>query len=309
MKLAEVSAACRVHFTWLGTRKTLTADQKEKAAAPFSADGDQISASKRLLNTKHERWRAVSGIRAEARAWWVNNTLPFPEKGIRLIRRDRLDEFAGKMAALAAELEGQVRALDAHYDELRTEAKEKLGTLFNPLDYPGTLEGCFKIEWDLPSVEPPDYLAQLNPALFEQEKARMIARFEEAGRLAEQGFAEELAKLTSHIAERLTDGPEGRKVFRDSAIENLNDFFDRFKALSVTSDGALDKLVEDAKKLVAGVDAKDVRKDESLRTELAKSMAAIAEKIDTQIVVAPKRRIAGIQGLFDGQEGEVRDAG
>jgi len=47
------------------------------------------------------------------------------------------------------------------------------GTLYNPSDYPSSLAGLFGIEFDFPSVEPPSYLQQLNPALFEQECQRL----------------------------------------------------------------------------------------------------------------------------------------
>ena len=91
--------------------------------------------------------------------------------------------------------------------------------------------------WDFPSVEPPDYLRQLSPALYEQERARVAARFDEAVRLAEEAFTAELAKLVSHLTERLTGQDDGKpKVFRDSAVENLNEFFSRFRTLSVHSD-------------------------------------------------------------------------
>jgi hypothetical protein len=50
---------------------------------------------------------------------------------------------------------------------------------------------------------------ELSPALYEQERQREAARFEEAVQLAEQAFLSELAKLVSHLTERLTDDGTG----------------------------------------------------------------------------------------------------
>jgi len=50
-------------------------------------------------------------------------------------------------------------------------------------------------------VEPPDYLQQLNPELYQQECQRVQQRFDEAVRLAEEAFTAELAKLVSHLTE------------------------------------------------------------------------------------------------------------
>jgi hypothetical protein len=58
--------------------------------------------------------------------------------------------------------------------------------------------------WDFPSVEPPPYLQRLSPELYRQECERARARFDEAIRLAEAAFTEELARLVEHLTERLT---------------------------------------------------------------------------------------------------------
>ena len=72
----------------------------------------------------------------------------------------------------------------------------------------------------------------------------MAARFDEAVRLAEQAFTAEFAQLVGHLAERLAAGPGGeRKVFRDSAVENLRAFFERFTSLNVRSSAELERLV------------------------------------------------------------------
>jgi hypothetical protein len=96
-----------------------------------------------------------------------------------------------------------VAELDRRYDELRQAARRRLGDLFDAADYPVSLIGLFAIEHDYPSVEPPDYLRQLSPELYEQECRRVQARFDEAVQLAEQAFLEELSKLVSHLGERL----------------------------------------------------------------------------------------------------------
>jgi hypothetical protein len=73
------------------------------------------------------------------------------------------------------------------------------------------------------------------------------SRFDEAVRLAEEAFTAELAKLVSHLTERLSGTDDGRqKVFRDSAVENLTEFFQRFHDLNVRSSEQLDQLVSQA---------------------------------------------------------------
>ncbi|MGA2496812.1 MAG: hypothetical protein ABSH20_03680, partial [Tepidisphaeraceae bacterium] len=229
-RLRTSFAAARVSFTWFGTRKSLNADQKEQAAESFGAEGAFLSAGKKLIDTRHEQFRAVTAIRTRIQNYWRGLSLPYPEPGMRLIRQEDVEPFSRQMAEHKAELVTAVDELDRHFTELKEAARQRLGSLFNPGDYPESLSGLFDVACDFPSVEPPEYLLRLNSQLYEAERQRIAARFDEAVRLAEQAFTSELAGLVSHIVERLSVGEDGtRKIFRDSAIANLSEFFQRFR--------------------------------------------------------------------------------
>ena len=74
--------------------------------------------------------------------------------------------------------------------------------------------------------------------------------------LAEQAFATELQRLTAHLAERLTGLHDGQpKVFRDSAVENLREFFERLGRLNIRSSPELDAHVEQAELTINGIEA------------------------------------------------------
>src|SRR4051794_12214704 len=90
-------AAVRVSFTWLGTRKTLTPGQRAEAAQPFDAEGQYLSAGKKLLDTGHSAFKAVTSIRGKIASTWKSMSLPFPEPGVRLVRRDQVEEFVSLM--------------------------------------------------------------------------------------------------------------------------------------------------------------------------------------------------------------------
>ena len=119
-------AACRVQFTWFGTKKSLTAEQKAQAAEPFDAEGQFLSAGKKLLDTKHNNFRAVTAIRGKITDHWRELTLPFPEPGVRLIKHDQIEAFDQSMADFKAELDDAVRTLDQHFDELVAQAQQTL---------------------------------------------------------------------------------------------------------------------------------------------------------------------------------------
>jgi hypothetical protein len=286
-------AAVRVSFTWLGTRKSLTPDQRAEAAQPFDAHGEYVSAGKKLLDTRHPAFKVVTSIKTKIASVWKSMSLPFPEPGVRLIRRDKIEEFVGLMEEYRNQLAEAVANLDDHYGELKSAASERLGRLFNSGDYPVTLVGLFDVGWDFPSVEPPDYLRDLNPDLYEAERARVAARFDEAVQLAEQAFLDEFSKLVGHLSERVGGtGDDGKpKVFRDSAIGNLGEFFERFRSLNIRSNDQLDALVAQAQRAVQGVGAQDLRASGDLRHRVASELSRVQSALDGLMIDRPRRKI------------------
>jgi hypothetical protein len=291
-RLQTTMAAARVSFTWLGVRKTLSADQRAQAAEPFGAEGQFLSAAKKLLDTAHPAFRAVTAIRNRIVSYWRGASLPYPEPGLRLIRRDRIESFNGEMARFREELAGAVAELDRQFEPLKDAARIRLGRLYNPADYPAGLGDLFAVQWDFPSVSPPDYLLELNPQVYEQERARITARFQEAVTLAESAFTLEFGKLVSHLVERLSGSADGQsKVFRDSALTGLGEFFSRFRELNVGSSPKLEELVALAQRAVRSVQPQELRDNDGLRQHIAGKLSAVQGQLDQLMVDRPRRRI------------------
>lgn len=291
-ELQKQTAAVRLTHAKFGVRKSLSKQQIQQAAASFHAEADQLNATKKLLDTRDEHYRAATQVISRARNYWRMITVPYPIPGIRLIRKDLIPEFDSALVGFRGELQDAAKQLEDKYAELRNEAQERLGELFDTNDYPSTLQDRFSLGWDYPSVDPPDYLRQLNPKLYEEQQQRVAERFEEAVRMAEDAFTSELQKLVSHLVDRLSGEEDGKpKVFRDSAISNLSEFIDRFRSMSIGSNEELSRLVDEAERIVGGVDAGDLRKDANLKKGIAAGMAKVAELLDGMVVNQPGRAI------------------
>lgn len=291
-RMRNSMAAVRVSLSGLGTHKTLTPEQKSEAADPFDASGQFLAASKKLLDTKHPAFRAVTGVRGRIIQYWKGMTLPYPEPGVRLIRLDQIDAFNHRLSELRDELDEAVEQLDRHYAEMQAAARTRLGRLFNAQDYPPSLRNLFTVDWDYPSVEPPSYLQQINPELYDQECRRVAARFDEALQLTEQAFCVELSQLIVHLNERLSGATDGKpKVFRDSAVTNLLEFFTRFRNLNVRSNEQLDELVSQTQQIIQGLEPQTLRENRILRQTVAGELADLRTSLDTLLVDRPRRNI------------------
>ena len=230
-------------------------------------------------------------------------SLPYPEPAIRLIRRDDIERLDSELTALRGELTNAVEQLDRRYAELRTAAQQRLGRRFNLSDDPTSLSGLFAVEWDFPSIEPPDYLRQLNPELYEQECRRVSARFDEALQLAEQAFLAELSQLVTHLTDRLSGTEDGKpKVFRNTVVSNLNEFFERFRRMNVRSNDQLDQLVSQVEDLVQGVQPKSLRENRVLRQSIAAELSQLQPAFDGLLVDRPRRNLLRQAGAIPVQE-------
>jgi hypothetical protein len=291
-RLRESFSAMRISFCWLGTRKSLSTDQRQQAASQFGAEEKYISAGKKLLDTSHPAMKAVNQLKRQMTEYWKENSLPYPEPGIRLVRRADLEKLSDRMDEFRHQLELSVRELERSYSEIKEQARERLGDLFAESDYPASLEGLFEVTWDFPNVDPPEYLRRLQPEIYERECERIRGRFDEAVQLAEQAFVDELSELVSHLSERLSGSDDGKpKIFRDSAIDNLQEFFTRFQRLNVSSNQDLDALVARAQSVMTDVRPQRLRRDDSLRQQVATQLSSVQSVLDGLMVDRPRRRL------------------
>ncbi len=291
-RLRSETTAVRLRIRWPGVRKTLSEDQRQQAASTFDADTKSVSASKKLLDTSHPAFRAATAVKTQAVDYWKRSTLPYIEPGMRLIRREDVSAFDVHMTSARAELAEAVEELDRHYAELVDQARERLGNLFDAGDYAPNLSDLFGVEWDYPSCEPPSYLRSLSPQLYEAECQRMQSRFNDAVQMAEQAFADELSQLVSHLAERLSGEDDGSpKVFRDSAVTNLTEFFERFQRLNIRSDEQLDQLVEEARGVIGGFGPQELRDQPAFRQHVANELTRVEASLEGWMVNRPRRNI------------------
>jgi hypothetical protein len=284
--------AVSISFTWFGVTKMLSDAQKDRAAGVFDADKELLSAQKKLIDTKNPLYRACTKIKSQATRYWQDHTMPYPQSGIRLIKREDVTAFDAQMEEYGRQLDTAVANLATHYSSLKDAAREKLGDLFDAADYPATLEGQFALKWTYPSVEPPNYLMSFNPTLYRQEQERIQKQFEQAIEMAEEAFCAELNGLVEHLVEILHDNPDGtKKTFKSSTVENFQKFYDEFRRFNVRENSQLERLVMQARDVVSGVDVEELRKDTNLRTSVSQQMQAVRQQLSSLVSDAPRRRV------------------
>ena len=71
---------------WVSAKRS-PPNRKPRPPNRSALEGQFLSAGKKLLDTRHPAFKAVTGVRSRLLAYWKGMTLPYPEPGIRLIRQ------------------------------------------------------------------------------------------------------------------------------------------------------------------------------------------------------------------------------
>ncbi len=291
-KLREDTQAIRFSRSRFGVRRSFSKEQKDRAAREFGADPNMTFGGNKLLNDRHPKWKAVSSVLNRAWKYWEAVTIDYPVSGVRLANRNQVERFEGQMRKYQDELDAAVTELEEAYSEMKDNARAKLGDLYDPSEYPASLRPYFGFDWEYPSVEPPNHLKAISPELYEQQSAKVAAQFQEALACAEEAFTGELSGLLDHLVERLSPGEDGkRKIFRNTSVENLQDFFNKFQNLSVGSNRELTEFVNRANEVVGSLDAKALRDDGDLRESVRNRLSEVKDSLDSSLVDASRRAI------------------
>jgi len=292
-QLREETLGCKITIHRFGTSRQLPTEQVRQAAETFHASAGMMSASKKLLDRRDPRVKRVAAVLSQASQFWYASTIDFPVNGIRLINKKRIGTFNSRIQEMQETLAEACADLQAAWDEIKANARNTLGDLYNELDYPPNIASMFSIEVDYPSVEPPNHLKELNPELYEAQQQKIAARFQEALAEAEEALTTSLADMVNHLVEKLSPEDDGKKkVLYESSVGNLMAFFDDFESVNIRSNEQLNHVVAQAKSILSGVDVKEIRKDGSLRQKLLDTLAPVKESLDGMVATKPSRAIS-----------------
>lgn len=314
-QLTEKAVTLLVSFDSLGvqrkvrTRKVTAetahddAETVVQGAVATDAEVKVVRASKRILECK--QLRAIRKLFSRTKRFMKEKALPGPfKRGFYLIPHELLAVVCERLEASKGELVSLVDEFIQAYPVEVEAAREALKSLFQAGDYPeeGELRDAFKIDWQIVSLDVPERVNHIAASLFEAERTKLETRFRVAADEIGIALRVALKAHVDHLVERLTESPDGKqKVLRGPSLAKFQQFLDDFAARNITSDEELNVLATQAKELLAGVEAKDLRESKDLREVVTKGFANVQVSLDDYLVNKPKRDITF--GFDDEEEG------
>lgn len=256
------------------------------------ADKKRLSISKRLIDSPE--YDAVCRHQWELKQWCMARCMPsFFKDGIYLVALTEVQTFEEKLAHELRHMQNVlVPAFLEAYETRIEESRNILREMFNEADYPSVseLRQKFDIQWNWIQFTIPENLPE---GIREAEIEKLQRKFQEAQEEIVTALRTSFGELVKHAVDRLSPKPDGKQpIFRDSLIENFNEFFQTFKSRNLMEDEELKAVVEQAQKLLANVDGKALRDTTSIRNTIASNFVAIQKQVDKLIVDRPNRRFS-----------------
>ena len=278
-----------VHVSCLGTTKKVSSDMAEIEGT----DPSMLRLSKAILDSP--QLAKIISLRGEMARRIEKHALPCAmfKSGVKLIGTGSIEavqtiinEYAYEPGSEDPELivldengielpKGRIpqvidEFVDA-YPKLVDAARERLGELFDPADYPpvGRVREAFGVNYRYFTFDTPQTLKSVSQSLFAAERRKAERSWNAAEQEIRNALRAGFLQLVEQLKDRLTPDSDGkRKRLHESTVENFKEFMSAFDGRNVTDDAELGGLVAKAKALVDGIGIDSLRESEDLRSQI-----------------------------------------
>lgn len=251
-------------------------DKKASAEVEKSHGAKDAGRFNKMLIGK-EALETINKIATSARDYHYKMTLPWGDNGDRLLPASVFMDYRDAVSGFKGDFGSAVTKFVRDYPDYRDQARKRLGTMYDALDYPPVEEvgKRFRIETHVtPIPTEHDFRVQLNESYVKEIQRDLRASMEARQTEAIKDCWVRLREKVERIHERLSDED---KVFRDSLIDNTRDLVNLLPRLNIMNDPDLDAMASEVGQML--VDPGRLRNDKGLRNETADKAAEILKRL------------------------------
>jgi hypothetical protein len=198
----------------------------------------------------------------------IKNTLPWDDKGTRLLPSARYFHYRNEFKELEQEFEKARTHFVSIWPSLVLRAKQEQNGLFMPDKYPDVSELAGKFSVKLKLDPMPAMTDDFRATLTDTDREEIESRLKERYEAATQDIWKRLSNVVSKMASTLDD-PE--KTFRNTLVGNVEDLIEMIPDMNFTSDPDLEKMRVAVKEKLCKHKPAELRDDQQKRAEVAKS--------------------------------------
>ena len=258
------------------TKKSQTG--KNEVVKATGCDNDAVNVTKKLF-AKNPRWDAVKTANNAVRAYINSITTYWGEKGVRLLRVERIDEFTKALDSLKMNWEIAKDNFVLYYDDIIRDSLSKLAGIGNRSDYKHgkKLANAFKCGFKIEMLPDNSFSGiYLDSDILKRMETEAADAEKLAIESAVTNIVARVYKAVHHVFDKLSDP---KAIFHKTSLEKLDvlrellaDFTELSPEFQVLSD-ELGKL--------CGHDAKELRTNEAYRKQVVEDAESIVKKMES----------------------------
>jgi hypothetical protein len=264
--------------------KSWTARKHDKAVsievdvAHSAVDGGRYN--KMLINKA--ALDPIAKLTGRIRDYHYTMTLPWGDNGDRLLPAKMYLEYAAALRSFRTSNDTLVAEFVSKYPGLVTDARTRLGTMYDANDYPAVsdIKDRFGINVSfMPVPDAKDFRVDVGAEALEEIKASINKAVDERQASAINECWRRLYDVVFKLHAMML---KGKPVFRDSLFENISDLTAMIPNLNITNDLELTKVCALVDKTLFKP-LTLIRKSASARAELAEKSAAVLNVISPHL--------------------------
>ena len=187
----------------------------------------------------------IKVLAGEVRAYHYKMTLPWSDAGPRLLPAKLFADYTTQLRALRSKFDALVTAMLTAYPAEVQAARTRLGTMYEPSDYPQVedLKKSFGLTLEFnPMPSASDFRVDVGIETANEIRESITANVHSRQKYAIESTLARVKDVVSKIHERLSDP---KALFRDTLIENAEDLCGVLDGLNITNDPLITQLERD----------------------------------------------------------------
>lgn len=256
---------------WTGNK--IDKNVSRKVASDSNASAEAGHFRKNLMAGTGKR-KEIADFAARCRLWHNGRTLPWADRGSRLLPTSLFLDYKSELNQRKANFEALVADFIDLYPTLVQNAQQHLGALFNPEDYPSQEEVASKFGFRVvfsPLPDSGDFRLDIPMQdlenMREDYEAAFNARLDDAMREPWEKLHKQLEAMTNKL-QQAADQDGGGMRWHDTFITNAQDLCGMLTHLNLTQDPKLEAARKDLERAISNVDVEDIKQDAILRDEV-----------------------------------------
>jgi hypothetical protein len=179
--------------------------------------------------------QAIAQHDGRIRKFHYTNTLPWSDKGARMLPARNFDNYMATMRSLRRERDELVEHFTSHYQQHLDEARQVNAALYNPAHYPTAHEAGERYSMQIQPAPVPDKgdfrVTLSNTGDLQAIQQQLEQQVHQAVKAAEADLLSRLLEPLQNMAEKLSD-PDTK--FKDTLVTNLADIVAIIPTLNIT---------------------------------------------------------------------------